>query len=62
MYFLLSRTQAEQLSKSTNKFHPTMYIELRSKDLNDVKIGVLGQAPAYPVPSLGFVFVSYSVG
>ena len=36
--------------------------ELRSKDLNDVKIGVLGQAPAYPVPSLGFVFVSSSVG
>ena len=37
-------------------------IQLRSKDLNDVKIGVLGQAPAYPVPSLGFVFVSSSVG
>ena len=36
--------------------------ELRSKDLNDVKIDELGQAPAYPVPSLRFVFVSPNVG
>ena len=33
-------------------------IQLRSKDLNDVKVDELGQAPAYPVPSLRFVFVS----
>ena len=35
---------------------------LRSKDLNDVKIDELGQAPPYPVPSLRFVFVSSNVG
>ena len=36
--------------------------KLRSKDLNDVKIDELGLAPAYPVPSLRFVFVSSNVG
>ena len=42
--------------------HENFLKKLRSKDLNDVKIGVLGQAPAYPVPSLVFVFVSSSAG
>ena len=36
--------------------------KLRSKDLNDVKIDELGLAPAYPVPSLRFVFISSYVG